>query len=405
MLIDGVRLGVLVGALVAAAAACSREHAPFASGTTSGNEDEDDGGSAATGGSSTSKPKPRGGSGGMAGTSSAGRGGSTSSAGTDGNAGASDEAGAASGGDGSGPPRGEPCVAPYPNGFCFVSEPDDFIGEGRSGVISGDVGQVLVKGPYWLIFAAAQTGVGEFYGELDADYGHYLLPGLHSPADEHALPGAARMYVTGNGHACEPTGAFTIHEIGRDPYGNYNRLSATLVQHCEYSTAKLYSVVHVNATGKDDPLPADPDDCEVSSPLGLCYVSQAGHWVGRGGAVNVHGDNATFGVAASYDGPVIAVSKLNYSPIWQSYFGGPDHARLTVGHYDNASNDIPGAPIMSACEGLQGSFDVLAAEYSGPIDGPRSETDILRLDVDFRYTCAGSPNSWLHGKLRYTKPQ
>jgi hypothetical protein len=342
----------------------------------------------------------------MGGTGSAGRGGGSTAgaagtSGADGNA----EAGAASGGDGSGPLHGEPCVAPYPNGFCFVSEPNEFIGEGRSGVISGDVGQVLVRGPYWLIFSAAQTGVGDFYGELDADYGHYLLPGLHSPADEHALPGAARMYVTGNGHACEPTGEFTIHEIGRDPYGNYNRLSATLVQHCEYSNAQLYSVVHVNATGKDDPRPADPDDCEVSTPLGLCYVSQAGHAVGHGGAVNVSGDNATFSLGASYDGREISVSKLNFSPIWQSYFGGPDHARLTVGHYENASNDIPGSPIMNACEGLQGSFDVLAVEYSGPVDGPRSETDILRMDIDFRYTCAGSPNSWLHGKLRYTKPK
>ncbi|HEX2875634.1 MAG TPA: hypothetical protein VHP33_30490, partial [Polyangiaceae bacterium] len=137
---------------------------------------------------------------------------------------------------------------------------------------------------------------------------------------------------------------------------------------------------------------------------GLCYVSQEGHSVGRSQIVSVDGTNADFSVGHSFDGPEVTVSKLNFSPIWRDYFGGPNHARLDVGHYDGAADDVPNSPIMKACKGLVGSFDVLAVEYSEPADALPSQTDILRLDVDFHYSCANS-DAELHGKLRFTKPE
>jgi len=166
----------------------------------------------------------------------------------------------------------------------------------------------------------------------------------------------------------------------------------------------LAGVFHYNATGVSDPVPANPSDCDVPTPLGLCYASQVGHAGGEGSRVRVDGTSDTFSVTESYTGGAsVNVRSDKYS--WSSFFGGPGGgSKLSPGHYANVVSASPTAPLMDACTDLAGSFDVLAVEYDDPTDGGSGVgAALLRLDVDFAYTC-GEAKGELHGKLRYTKP-
>jgi hypothetical protein len=160
-----------------------------------------------------------------------------------------------------------PCVAPLPTGFCMVSDPGDYIGEGRSYSGAGPGSVILSSSSsnhvgFRLQDTSADAGMDNTW---DADFapkgGALLTPGLFDPAMRYPFQtgGFAGLDVYGNGRGCnEVTGKFSVEELARDPLSGVTSLSITFEHHCEGGTPGLRGVINFEATGSPDRTPA-PD--------------------------------------------------------------------------------------------------------------------------------------------------
>ena len=155
--------------------------------------------------------------------------------------------------DGSGPSPGHPTgyTTGSGNSFSFVSEPGDFMGQGRQGNYTfnpnsmphGD--DIYATGDYRGVHAQIDSYRGQPNWEIDfiPPVGDVLAPGIEfddvSKADPDS-PGAG-LNVTTYGRECDVVeGSFTVNAIRVDPV--WDRLlgfSATFVQHCNGSDAAM----------------------------------------------------------------------------------------------------------------------------------------------------------------------
>ncbi len=225
--------------------------------TTVGGSDANDGG-----GSGAGRGGALAGNGG--GAAGRGAGGGATSQGGAGNGGGDVGVGEAGAGDGTTLPAGRrlplPCTAPFPTGYCFVSDTGDYIGGGKSSSASG-AASVTLSANYdnGVEIALKNSGNGDYWSvDFVAGAKAILTPGLYEgaqrfPFQEGTAPG---LSVDGNGAGCNMlTGKFSIEELARDPVAGVTRFSATFEQHCEGGVPALRGVINFQASGVPDPTP------------------------------------------------------------------------------------------------------------------------------------------------------
>jgi DNA-binding beta-propeller fold protein YncE len=153
-----------------------------------------------------------------------------------------------------------PCNAPFPTGFCLVSEPGDSIANGSSYTAAG-TGSVKVSfssgsAVEGRLHDAATNGDWFFNFASPADT--ILAPGLYTNVQRYAFQvgATAGIAVYPPGSPCSKlTAQFSIEEVARDPVAGLTRFSATFEQHCEGAPPALRGVVNFQATGQLDPTP------------------------------------------------------------------------------------------------------------------------------------------------------
>lgn len=368
----GAGLGVVVGLV-----SCGPEHPPFVLDTPRANE--------ATGGAPS-------------GAAGEGRG---ASAGLPG-----DAAGAAGEAHGLGGTRGGlgPCTPALPTGFCFVSDSDDSIGDGRSINIAGDV----TMRSY---FASSVTGTAK---DDEADWDFSFGP----PDLEFFIPGdyvqkgygedAATLSISGDGSGCDHSGTFHVSEIEWGPWGDIVRFAATFTQQCDRFDAYLSGAINFNANGVPDAPPEDPRDCEVQTPTGFCFVAQGENRTFRedGGPASLGAKDATFNAWAVREGAIqLHVSSPDTLTSYLIELGRDDGLPIAPGHYEGLKTSAA-APdqlwFRGACNGVVADVDILALEqtYSG---GPNGVGEVSRADLDLQYRCEHSAAE-AYVKFRYQAP-
>lgn len=156
-----------------------------------------------------------------------------------------------------------PCEAALPTGYCFVSEPGDWLGEGNTVSASGEGSVTLFGGDaYGLRLEVTDAATGDDgYAYFEAKQGDVLRPGLFDPATRSPFQqgGEAGLWFAYNGGGCNQiTGKFSVEELATDPVQGITRFSATFEQHCEGAVPALRGVINYQATGEVDATPT-PD--------------------------------------------------------------------------------------------------------------------------------------------------
>ncbi len=132
--------------------------------------------------------------------------------------------------------------------FSFVSQPGDYIGQGRSGTLT-DPSQFRISGTAGLVTVAIDTGSEWWSVGFAAPRGQQLTTGTYeniTRAGFNTTYGGLDVSSTGRG-CNEVKGRFTVHAISADTAGRITSLDATLTQFCEASTGGLTATVRYAA--------------------------------------------------------------------------------------------------------------------------------------------------------------
>ena len=134
--------------------------------------------------------------------------------------------------------------------FSYVSQPGDYVGQGRSGSIT-DPAQFRISGTAGFVTVGIDTGTERWDIALAAPRGQQLTTGAYeniSRAGFNTTYGGLDVSSTGRG--CNETkGRFTIHAISADTAGRVTALDATLTQFCDAGTGGLTATVRYAAPG------------------------------------------------------------------------------------------------------------------------------------------------------------
>jgi hypothetical protein len=154
-----------------------------------------------------------------------------------------------------------PCTAPLPTGYCFVSDSDDYVGEGKSTLGGG----VFIDPSYasdHLEFRVENSSNLDYWTAIfEPPVGAMFAPGLYEPAAGYpfhliGMPGLSGLSVHWNGRACDQlTGKFAVEELEGDPVAGLVRASITFEQHCDGWYPALRGVINFMANGTPDTTP------------------------------------------------------------------------------------------------------------------------------------------------------
>lgn len=138
------------------------------------------------------------------------------------------------------------------NSLSLVSDPGDFVGQGRTVTLVPDAGitATSVSGNSAVqIFFFTQSGEFWFL-DFAAPSGQPLAVGTYPNAALYPLeaPGQPGLSISGDGRSCNTiTGSFTVLEISFPNGGNVGSMDATFEQHCEGATPALRGELKFNA--------------------------------------------------------------------------------------------------------------------------------------------------------------
>jgi hypothetical protein len=166
----------------------------------------------------------------------------------------------------------------YSSSVTMMSEPGDYIGQGRDRVFNERNGAITVTGDagYLQINVSGGT-LGDYYHlDVAAPPGELLHPGLYTGVQRAAFRTAKRagLDIAGSGRGCnEVGGRFDVKDIVLGPNSTVSRLWMTYEQHCENGPAALFGEIRLSFRdpGSVLPLPGELTWPDVD--------------VGRGGAV------------------------------------------------------------------------------------------------------------------------
>lgn len=147
-----------------------------------------------------------------------------------------------------------PCDAPFPTGFCFVSDANDWYGHGKSYEGSGP-DSVAFSTTNWIrggiLLNLTDTGQSAWRAKFAADDPHQFLPGLYTPKQQ------GQLGVSSDASSCGElaVGQFSVEELELDPLLGVVGFSITFEEHCGGllpSTAAMRGVINYHATGSLD---------------------------------------------------------------------------------------------------------------------------------------------------------
>ena len=132
--------------------------------------------------------------------------------------------------------------------FSYVSQPGDYIGQGRSGTLS-DPSQFRISGTAGLVTVGIDTGSEWWSVGLAAPRGQQLTTGAYENVTRAGFNTTyGGLDVSSTGRGCnEVKGRFTVHAISADTAGRITSLDATLTQFCDASTGGLTATVRYAA--------------------------------------------------------------------------------------------------------------------------------------------------------------
>jgi hypothetical protein len=137
--------------------------------------------------------------------------------------------------------------AKEPATLAFVSEPGDYVGQGRDRLFQGP--HVKLRGSAQLIRVTVKEGQESFALEIAPPAETPLRVGEYAYAQRSGA--GAKNYpgidVSGDGRGCNTDyGRFVIEDVAFNPHGKMTRLSALFEQHCENEGAPaLFGEVRV----------------------------------------------------------------------------------------------------------------------------------------------------------------
>jgi len=132
--------------------------------------------------------------------------------------------------------------------FSYVSQPGDYIGQGRSGSIT-DPSQFRISGTAGVVTVAIDTGTEWWSLDLAAPRGQQLGTGSYENITRARFNTTyAGLDVSSTGRGCnEVKGRFTVNAISADAAGRVTSLDATFTQFCDASTGGLSGTVRYAA--------------------------------------------------------------------------------------------------------------------------------------------------------------
>ena len=146
--------------------------------------------------------------------------------------------------------------------FSYVSQPGDYIGQGRSGSLS-DPSQFRISGTAGLVTVGIDAGSEWWSVDLAAPRGQQLTTGTYENVTRAGFNSTyGGLDVSSTGRGCnEVKGRFTVHAISADTAGRITSLDATLTQFCDAGTGGLTATVRYEAP------PAAPLVLTSSNPV------------------------------------------------------------------------------------------------------------------------------------------
>ncbi|HET6968809.1 MAG TPA: Ig-like domain-containing protein [Ornithinibacter sp.] len=132
--------------------------------------------------------------------------------------------------------------------FSYVSQPGDYVGQGRSGTLS-DPSQFRISGTAGLVTVGIDTGSEWWSVDLAAPRGQQLTTGVYENATRATFNTTyGGLDVSSTGRGCnEVKGRFTVHAISADTTGRITSLDATLTQFCDAGLGGLTATVRYAA--------------------------------------------------------------------------------------------------------------------------------------------------------------
>ena len=303
---------------------------------------------------------------------------------------------------------------PGDTSLCMVSEAGDYIGAGRTTILTTNdatFGARLGTGLEVYVQASDSWTL-----DFAAPSGSALHPGLYTNATRYPFqkPEAAGLSIGGAGRGCnESSGQFQILDLVVDPATQQvSQLAAIFEQHCEGGAPALRGVIriHSNVGRNGPPLPLPPTPTPVAPRINaacaavpgdtsLCMGGDAGDFISGGQLILLTTNDAQF--HGTYgDGVQISIQG---SAEWTLDFTAPQGETLAVGSYDRAerapfhSPRRPGIDISGdgrGCNTIAGRFQVLDLDYDA------TTGTLNRFAANFEQHCEEGAAA-LVGTIRY----
>lgn len=314
----------------------------------------------------------------------------------------------ACGGEGVTPPQ---VPDTSPNRVSLVSEPGDYIGEGRSYNYT-NVDAVLSPSATATLIQVHVAGTKDWDGRFAVDSGTTLGTKTYSNAIRWPiLTSGPTMDWSGDGRGCTAlTGSFTVDGLTWTAgFGSaLQSLDLHFEQHCGGDKPALRGTIHWRA---DDPtLPAGPvtpipatlwQPPTVALPVSGDYVylvSDAGDVVGRGATTLFQS-----GIRADGSGNAVSVSlNTGSSSAYGAFQGMRSLANLKVGFYNNPVQNNLGSPLLPGMGWYDNSLGCTSATAGWfAIDRVNYANGVVAgIALRFEQRCNGS-SAALHGAIRW----
>jgi hypothetical protein len=152
--------------------------------------------------------------------------------------------------------------------FWLDSDPDDYIGQGRSYRYDPTNATIGAAGGPRGVSAGVNGGDGDYFSaSLTPADGDILLPGTYEDARRFSSSTNPGLDVTGSGRGCNASeGSFTVtHATYRDGTGELLSFGATFTQHCEGGTPALRGTVEHRVPDTAPRVPGPVGDLAVRS--------------------------------------------------------------------------------------------------------------------------------------------
>lgn len=270
--------------------------------------------------------------------------------------------------------------------FSFVSEKDDWVGQGQSLSYEAPATSITYSGNGGGVRVFVNVGTGGWHAEIAPPRGETLHPGKYYDAErssfrEGRAPG---LDVSGDHRGCnEVYGEFVVDQIAFGASGELTLLEATFLQRCESATAPaLRGVLRYQAL-----------------PLSYRFTSDPGDYVGAGKSKAYSGSTTIFGLTGTSAHVTFRVSGLRDD--WSVDLAAPPGGVLAAGTYTGArrwpfNDEAPGLDVGGngrGCNRLNGTFTIHEIRFNP--DG-----SVAALSADVEQHCEGAAAA-LRGSIRY----